>query len=184
MADYLNINDAAEAHIGILVNEGFTDPGHSDEVASTLMAISDMYETQLTDAQKATLPPKPTDFNPVADVLYRLLLVMKLAGLADNVTVTPLTATENKTYTPETSHAYGPVTVNVPVPTLDSLSATENKTYTPTEGHAYNSVTVSVPVPTLSTFTVYSDTTAGDYDAPSGTAYNKVVVSSSPTPSP
>lgn len=36
--------------------------------------------------------------------------------------------------------------------------------------------------PTLETYTVYSDTEAGTYNAPSGKAYNKVVVSSSTTP--
>ena len=38
--------------------------------------------------------------------------------------------------------------------------------------------------PDLETFTVYADTEAGTYTAPSGTAYNKVVVSSSDTPTP
>ncbi len=56
--------------------------------------------------------------------------------------------------------------------TIEQLTATENRTYSE-EGVAYSPVIVNVPQTTLSTLEVSEN---GDYDAPSGTAYNRVDV--------
>ncbi len=57
-------------------------------------------------------------------------------------------------------------------PEVESLSVTENGTYSE-EGKAYSPVTVNVPIPTLETKSI---TANGNYDAPSGKAYNRVEV--------
>lgn len=114
-----NINDAARAHIANLVNDGFTEPEYSSQLADSLMQISNMYESTLTTEQKATLP-KVENYNSIADVLLRCLEAARLADISNNL-------------------------------------VTE-------------------------TFTVYADTPAGTYAAPSGKAYSTVVVSAQNTP--
>lgn len=108
---YNSINEAAEAHLQDLVTSGYTYPGYSSEVATTLMNICSIYETELTSQQKATLPAVE-NYNSIPDVLYRLLTVMRMASTT-TVQVKPITIRENGTYTPDAGEAYGPVTVSV-----------------------------------------------------------------------
>ena len=83
--------------------------------------------------------------------------------------IVPKTLTANGTYSAGTDNAdgYSPVTVNVPerVPVV---------TYQVEQGiDGFNPVTVNVPIPTINSLNV---TENGTYTAPSGEAYDEVVV--------
>lgn len=83
------------------------------------------------------------------------------------VTIEPLSATENKTYTAEEGKAYSPVTVNVPF-VVEPLTVTENDTYTAEEGKAYSPVTVNVSggVSSYSIYCMVNDESAPSFVYP------------------
>lgn len=56
----------------------------------------------------------------------------------------PLSVIQNGNYSAPDGKAYNLVSVNVPVPMIESLNITENGTYTAEDGHAYDVVTVNV----------------------------------------
>lgn len=96
-------------------------------------------------------------------------------GGGGGVTVTPLSATENGTYTAPSGAAYSPVTVNVPTPTptLTPKTITENGIYIPQDDGAdgYDTVTVDVPGPDPSVQLVAE----GDFVAPVATSSKQTI---------
>ena len=73
---YNSLNDAANAGLLNLVevidDESVTASYH-DEVASTLTAIADIYETYLSSEEKAALSDTSGNYNAMADPLYRMI---------------------------------------------------------------------------------------------------------------
>lgn len=90
-------------------------------------------------------------YDPVNDEFTDMATGNKFDKSGGSVTLVDLTATENKTYTPDSGKAYGKVIVNVPGKTeqTKSESYTTNDTYTitPDEGKVLSSVSVTVNVP-------------------------------------
>lgn len=73
---YNSMNDAALAHLNTIATRYGVTPKYSDEVATTLKNIADIYELKLTDEEKAALSDTSGHYNAIADQLYHLLEVM------------------------------------------------------------------------------------------------------------
>ena len=69
-------------------------------------------------------------------------------GGGGDITVVPLSVTENGTYSEE-GKAYSPVQVSVPAPVLKTKNITDNGTYNASDDNAdgYSQVSVNVPIP-------------------------------------
>lgn len=91
-----------------------------------------------------------------------------------DITIEPLTATENGAYTAPTMTAYSPVNVNVPQTDVQPLEVIENGNYEAPDGTAYNPVMVAVPIKTEESLTVEQN---GTYTPETGKVYNRVVAS-------
>ena len=74
--------------------------------------------------------------------------IQKYRGGGGDVTVVPLSVTENGTYSEE-GKAYSPVQVSIPDPVLKTKNITDNGTYNASADNAdgYSSVDVNVPLP-------------------------------------
>lgn len=105
-----------------------------------------------------------------------IVVGMLLAPKSTSGTVGELSVTENGTYLPSDSgyDAYNPVTVFVQ-PDTEILSVTSNGTYT-SDKDGYSSVSVNVE--SSGSTTSLTVTSNGVYTAPSGSAYNPVIVNS------
>ena len=112
---------------------------------------------------------------------FDILLARKLGGGGGgDITVSPLSVTENGTTTAPEGEAYNPVVVNVPQTTVERLDVSQNGTYTPQSGKAYSPVVVDVPQTTVEPLSVDAN---GVYTAPAGKAYSPVTVAV-PDPEP
>lgn len=70
---YNSVNDAALAHLSALETKYNVEPKYSDEVASTLHNIADIYAMHLTSEEKAALTDTSGHYNAISDELYHLL---------------------------------------------------------------------------------------------------------------
>ena len=99
--------------------------------------------------------------------LDEILLAKKLwwkSGGGSDISVQPLSVTENGTYTAESGQAYSPVAVNVPQTEVEPLTVNANGTYTPESGTAYGPVTVNVPSGSGGDGSTNDDVIFYDYD--------------------
>ena len=93
-------------------------------------------------------------------------------GTGGDITLKPITITENGVYNAGVGNGYNTVTVEVPEISLTDITITENGVYNAGVGNGYNEVTVNVPETPLTSINI---TQNGVYTPEEG-GYNEVTV--------